>query len=345
MKQFLSLLLALILCMSLCACGNSSETPEATPTPAPTAETTPTPTPTPEPKEDDKYLVNRTDGTERVGTYSGLVNGVPTELFAYVRIAEIQIINTINGEILAEHTFRGSEPPQGIFKEEDAIGDYPDEDEITAWVADTLDELKESANAAALEYVCSYLQSWDCSSAYMTEMLMEEGFSETEARYAIVNCGADWPQINLRIAQYLLQRFPYLSRDALIADLMDYNGMRKTEATAAANAIDWNEQALAAAYALLDDENGFGYSPDSLFSWLHNEYGFEEEQAQYALDNVETDWNVQAKNAAQFGMEYWDSFQEYYGDLCRESMIQCLTEWYNFTEEQAAYGAAAAGLK
>ena len=295
--------------------------------------------------EEVKYIVYRTERMEVVGHYEGLSNGVPITADACVPNVDIKITNAITQAILAENSFRGSEPPQNIFDAEDCIGDYPDEAAIAHWVTETLDTLEASANAAALEFVQSYLQMWAYSSAELTKMLLEEGFSEAEAQYAIDNCGADWAQINIALAQGMLQQFPTTCRNALIEGLMDYNSLSKTEAAAAADTIDWNEQALAAAYAMLNDEEAFGYSPDLLYSWLHHEYGFEEAQAQYALDNVKTDWNAQAVKAAKVAMEYWDSYKDTYGELSHESMVRYLTEWYNFTEEQAAHGAKSAGLK
>ena len=292
-----------------------------------------------------KYIVCRTERMEVVGYYQGITNGVPFTADACVPNVDIKITNAITQAVLAENSFRGSEPPQNIFDADDCIGDYPDEAAIADWVTETLDGLEASANAAALEFVQSYLQMWAYSSAELTKMLTEEGFSETEAQYAIDNCGADWAQINIALAQGQLQQFPITSRNALIEMLMDYNSMSKTEAAAAADTIDWNKQALQAAYALLNDEYEIGYSAERLYSWLHWECGFEETQVQYALDLVETDWNLQAEKSARAFIDYWQNCEAKYGALSRDSMTRLLAEQEGYTEEQAAYGANAAGLK
>lgn len=62
--------------------------------------------------------------------------------------------------------------------------------------------------------------------------------------------------------------------------------------------------------------------------------GFSEEDATYAVDNCNTDWNSQA---AMKALDYLD-----YSSFSREGLIEQL-EFDGFTPEQAEYGATSAG--
>lgn len=296
-----------------------------------------------------KYLVIRTERNEAVARYAGLVDGQHTEFDACVRIVTIEITNTVTGEVLAKNQFRGSEPPRVIADPDDRFGDYPDKYEISAWIADTLDQASAAANAAAAEELQLYLNHLYTKPELLDILTVQEGFSIEEAQSALDSSGVDWAQINIAVAQDLLERFPTLSRAGLIAHLTEYEKLSKPVAATAANAAaDWNAQALLAAQYLLNDEDGIGYSPNLLKIWLSwsledGGYGFEESQAQYAVDNCNGDWFREAEKNAALQIEYWD--ESNYGELNRENLIYVLQEWEGFTEEQAIHGAKHAGFQ
>ncbi|MDA0172875.1 Ltp family lipoprotein [Solirubrobacter taibaiensis] len=91
-----------------------------------------------------------------------------------------------------------------------------------------------------------------------------------------------------------------------------------------------NQRALDSAESYLET---MGFSKQGLYEQLSSEYGagFTPEQAQYAVDHVDADWNKEAVESAQ---SYLDSMP-----MSRQALIEQLTSEYGagFTHEQAVY--------
>jgi hypothetical protein len=94
------------------------------------------------------------------------------------------------------------------------------------------------------------------------------------------------------------------------------------------NAVDKAEQYL--------DTIG-GFSREGLIRQLTVGSGFSTEDATYAVENIEIDWNEQAAEKAR-------QYQDTIGGFSRDGMIRQLTVGSGFTAEQAAYGADSVGL-
>lgn len=75
------------------------------------------------------------------------------------------------------------------------------------------------------------------------------------------------------------------------------------------------------------------FSYDGLYNQLTSEYGegFTPEAAQYAVDNVDVDWNAEAVESAESYLEFMP--------MSRSELLQQLTSEYGegFTPEQAEY--------
>lgn len=99
------------------------------------------------------------------------------------------------------------------------------------------------------------------------------------------------------------------------------------------------EESRSQANAIRSGENYLSFAPfsrDGLIQQLTVGDGYSTEDATYAVDNIETDYNEQAAKAA-----------ENYLDLTgfsRDGLVQQLTLGDGYTTEQAEFGATAAGL-
>ncbi|GAA5650514.1 Ltp family lipoprotein [Geodermatophilus obscurus] len=80
-----------------------------------------------------------------------------------------------------------------------------------------------------------------------------------------------------------------------------------------------------------------GFSRDGLIQQLTTGSGFSTEDATWAVDHLDVDWNEQAAEKAR-------QYQDVIGGFSRSSMIQQLTAGSGFTQAQAEYGADAVGL-
>ena len=91
-----------------------------------------------------------------------------------------------------------------------------------------------------------------------------------------------------------------------------------------------HKQALKSAESYLEHSS---FSKKGLFHQLTSEYGegFTEEEAQYAVDNVEVDWKEEAVESAESYLEY--------SSFSKNELLNQLTSEYgeNFTEEEAQY--------
>lgn len=76
------------------------------------------------------------------------------------------------------------------------------------------------------------------------------------------------------------------------------------------------------------------YSADGLFRQLTSEWeGFPDDAAQYAIDNIDADWNEQALRAAR-------SYVETMGMSDDGLRRQLTSEWEGYTDEQVEYAIA-----
>ena len=80
-----------------------------------------------------------------------------------------------------------------------------------------------------------------------------------------------------------------------------------------------------------------GFSHDGLIRQLTTADGFSTEDATWAVDHLNVDWNAQAADKAK-------QYQDTIGGFSRSSMIRQLTTADDFTQEQAEHGADSLGL-
>ena len=118
------------------------------------------------------------------------------------------------------------------------------------------------------------------------------------------------------------------------------NGFARSDAEFAINYLNpnWDQQAVDAARGYLG--MGSGFSEQGLLNQLTSSAGdgFTEAQAEYAINNLNPDWDAQAVEAAKGYMQM--------GGFSRASLIQQLTSsaGNGFTEAQAEYAAGQVGL-
>ena len=103
----------------------------------------------------------------------------------------------------------------------------------------------------ALESAQSYLRYMSFSRDGLIDQLEYEGFTTSEATYAVDNCGADWNEQALESANSYLSHMAF-SYTGLI-DQLEYEGFTTEQATYAVDSCgaDWNEQAAKSAESYL----------------------------------------------------------------------------------------------
>ena len=117
----------------------------------------------------------------------------------------------------------------------------------------------------------------------LLESLEREGFTTSEATYAVENCGADWMEQALRAANHCLKYSSY-SYQRLLRRL-ENDGFTTSEATYAVEncGADWMEQAIK--YA----ERELEYSSDHSYKYIVASLkyaGFTNEQAEYGASKT-----------------------------------------------------------
>lgn len=129
----------------------------------------------------------------------------------------------------------------------------------------------------ALESAQSYLRYMAFSRNGLIDQLEYEGFTTSEATYAVDNCGADWNEQALESANSYLSHMAF-SYTGLI-DQLEYEGFTTEQATYAVDSCgaDWNEQAAKSAESYLSH---MSFSREELIDQLEYE-GFTHEQAVY----------------------------------------------------------------
>lgn len=142
------------------------------------------------------------------------------------------------------------------------------------------DESVSVGEANALRSAKNYLSFMAFSYNGLIDQLEYEGYTLSEATYAVDNCGADWNSQAVKSAKSYLS-FSAFSYSGLIGQL-EYEGFTTEEATYAADncGADWYEQAAKSAKSYLDF---MAFSRDGLIDQLEYE-GFTYEQAVYGAE-------------------------------------------------------------
>lgn len=127
-----------------------------------------------------------------------------------------------------------------------------------------------------------YLSVMNFSASGLAEQLQFEGYSESDAAYAVAKCGADWNEQALGKALTYLATMPFSASG--LQQQLTFEGFTADQAQyAVANCgADWNEQAAKKAQDYLDL---MAFSRDSLLQQLQFE-GYTAEQAEYGVTAV-----------------------------------------------------------
>ena len=127
-----------------------------------------------------------------------------------------------------------------------------------------------------------YLSVMNFSASGLAEQLQFEGYSESDAAYAVAKCGADWNEQALGKALTYLATIPFSASG--LQQQLTFEGFTADQAQyAVANCgADWNEQAAKKAQDYLDIMT---FSRDSLLQQLQFE-GYTAEHAEYGVTAV-----------------------------------------------------------
>ncbi len=185
--------------------------------------------------------------------------------------------------------------------------------------------VKESASVGeqnALGKALSYLSFNAYSEKELYNQLLFEQFTESEAKYAVENCGADWHEQASKKAASYLSTSAY-SETGLFNQLI-FSHFTEDQARNAVDSCgaDWYEQASKKASSYL---SSMSFSKSSLITQLIAE-GFTEDQAQKAVEDCGADWYDQAVLKAK---SYLST-----SSMSKQSLYQQLM-FEGFTEDQA----------
>lgn len=135
---------------------------------------------------------------------------------------------------------------------------------------------------AALSTALSYLRYSSFSYDGLIDQLEYEGYSYSDAVYAVDNCGADWNEQALKSAESYL-KYSSFSYNGLVGQL-EYEGFSHSQAVYAVDncGADWNEQAVKKAEEYL---NYTDMSSSELLDQLEYE-GFSYSQAKYGVEHA-----------------------------------------------------------
>ena len=208
----------------------------------------------------------------------------------------------------------------------------------------------------ALRTAKDYLDYTAYSHDGLVKQLEFEKFSYEEAVYEADNCGANWNEQAALCAKSYLD-YSSFSR-AVLLEQLEFEGFTSSQAEYGANAVGYEEASSATINESLSDttvisddnsnltlgqQNVLGtaesyleytaFSYDGLVKQLEFE-GYSHEDAVYAAENCDTDWNKQAAICAQSYLDY--------SSFSRAGLIEQL-EFEGFTTSQAEYGADAVG--
>lgn len=134
----------------------------------------------------------------------------------------------------------------------------------------------------ALRRALSYLDYTPFSKSGLIKQLKFEGFSSSEAKYAVKNCGANWNKQSVSKAKQYLETTAF-SKSGLIKQLK-FEGFTSKQAKHGVKycKANWKKQAVKKAKQYLDT---MPFSKSGLISQLKFE-GFTSDQAKYAAKKV-----------------------------------------------------------
>ena len=231
---------------------------------------------------------------------------------------------------------------------EPAAPETPVEDDVDGEATDLTGEMSlEQENA--VETALSYLEYSAFSRSGLIDQLKYEGFSTSDAKFAVDSIEVDWDEQAAKSAASYLE-FSSFSRSGLVEQL-EYDGYTSSQAEyGAAQAFGGSggsssnggtdggsggsvsrQNAVASALSYLD------YSPFSRSGLIEQlEYeGYSSSDATYAVDSIDADWNEQAAKSAENYLEY--------SSFSRPGLIDQLM-YEGFTQSQAEYGVSQTGL-
>lgn len=190
-----------------------------------------------------------------------------------------------------------------------------------------------------------YLSFQHFSRAALIDLLVtddELSLSEEEVAAAVdayvERTGLDWNEQALAAVKDLLV-YNHMSYDRVKFDLVQYYSFTEDEATYAADncGADWNEQAVLTIEEIYQLNGGSSapLSPGEVITLLTSPVsdeggiGFTDEQAAYAVEHMDIDWNAEAVRQAEFMVANPDM----YGTVTR-AVISDVLESGLFTSEQ-----------
>jgi hypothetical protein len=143
-----------------------------------------------------------------------------------------------------------------------------------------------TGNDLALQSAKDYLSFMPFSKEGLKEQLIYEKYTESQAQYAVNNCGADWKQQALKSAKSYLSTMAF-SKEGL-KDQLIFEKFTESQAQYAVDkcGANWNQQAVKSAKSYLSTMT---FSKDELLSQLVFEK-FTESQAEYGVNNCGVSW-------------------------------------------------------
>ena len=204
--------------------------------------------------------------------------------------------------------------------------------DIAEFTEDEIDYAMENCTAdwaeEAAEMAYLYADQVPSSRADIREFLTNHGFTEYEIGYGIENSGIDWYEEALRVANYRVFLYPNTTEYGVKMQFLDGDWEVAEIEYALANVdVDYNQNCLEHCYQLLADNDwSKAYLRDVV---LYNETWYAE-QVDYAMANLECNWELEAVGAAWI---YLDD----YPDCTHDELHNYLVNEALFTESEADY--------
>ena len=200
-----------------------------------------------------------------------------------------------------------------------------------------------ASQANAIDSAESYLRFSSFSRSGLIDQLEFEGFSNSDAAFAVDYIAPDWFEQAVKSAESYLD-FGSFSRQGLI-DQLEFEGFTTEEATYGADQVGLGDaspgsgggETVSQANAVESAESYLRFSSFSrtgLIEQLEVE-GYSNSDATYAVDKLNPDWFEQAAKSAESYLDF--------GSFSRQGLIDQL-RFEGFTAEEAIYGVNAVGL-
>ena len=183
-----------------------------------------------------------------------------------------------------------------------------------------------SSKDRALISALAYLDSGAFSRQGLIDQLKFEGYSDSDAEYAVDNSGANWYEQAVKAANRYITALGGFSAESLKSQL-EFEGFTSSEASYGVENcnLDSDSAVIDAAKKYVNGLGGFSYS--GLVDQLEFE-GFSHTEAIKGADNCGADWNEQAVQKATAYRSMGLSGSELKDQL----------EFEGFTSSQASYG-------